>query len=114
MMEDLEPDLKAILIHGVEAVSTANVAKAARRYSADLAYLQNEAGVSVLRTPQEILAAQIEAWDELIPELESDPFMKKTLDSQREWVEQVVFYELMNSPDYALAYEHYFPGKLKL
>jgi len=40
--------------------------------------------------------------------------MKKVLDSQRAWVERVVFYELMNSPDLALAYDHYFPGKLKL
>ena len=35
-------------------------------------------------------------------------------DSQRAWVEQVTFYELMNAPDLALAYDHYFPGKLKL
>jgi len=25
-----------------------------------------------------------------------------------------VFYEIMNAPDYALAYNHYFPGKLTL
>ena len=113
-MEDMEPDLKAILIHGVEAVSTANSAKAARRYSEDLRWLQEEAGVNVERTSNDILAAQIEAWDELITELEQDPFMKKTLDSQRAWVEQVTFFELMASPDYALAYNHYFPNKLKL
>ena len=40
--------------------------------------------------------------------------MKKPLDSQREWVSRVSYYELMNSPDYGLAYEHYFPGKIKL
>ena len=114
MMEDMEPDLKAILIHGVEAASTANKAKAARRYSADLKYLQEEAGVNVQRTSTEILDAQLAAWDELIPELEADPFMKKTLDSQRAWVEQVSYYELMNAPDYALAFERYFPGKLSM
>ena len=113
-MEDMEPDLKAILIHGVEAVSTANKAKAARRYSEDLRRLQDESGVTVHRTSPEILEAQLAAWDELIPELEADPFMKKTLDSQRAWVEQVTFYELMNAPDYALAYERYFPGQLKM
>ncbi|MCR9151126.1 MAG: TRAP transporter substrate-binding protein [Rhodobacteraceae bacterium] len=113
-VEDLDPDLQAILKYAVEAVSTANTAKAMDRYSADLQWLQNEAGVTVHRTSKEILDAQIRAWDELIPELESDPFMKKCLDSQRAWVERVTFYELMNSPDYALAYEHYFPGKLKL
>lgn len=113
-LEDLDPDLQAILKHGVEAASTANTAKAMRRYSADLRWLQDEAGVTVHRTSSEILSAQIAAWDELIPGLEEDPFAKKCLDSQRAWVEQVTFYELMNAPDYALAYEHYFPGRLKL
>ena len=113
-VEDLDPDLQAILKYGVEAASTANTAKAMNRYSADLQFLQNEAGVTVHRTSKEILDAQLNAWDELIVELEEDPFMKKCLDSQRAWVDRVAFYELMNAPDYALAYEHYFPGKLKL
>ncbi len=113
-MDDLEPDLQAIMKHGVEAVSTANTAKAMRRYSADLKWLQEEAGVTVHRTSKDILNAQIAAWDKLIPELEKDDFMKRCLDSQRAWTEQVTFYELMNAPDYALAYDHYFPGKLKL
>ncbi|MCP5409965.1 MAG: C4-dicarboxylate ABC transporter, partial [Chromatiaceae bacterium] len=76
--------------------------------------LQKDSGVSVERTSKEILDAQLKAWDQLIPELEKDPYIKKVLDSQRAWVERVVFYELMNAPDYALAYNHYFPGKLKL
>ncbi len=113
-VEDLDPDLQAILKYGVEAVSTANSAKAMNRYSADLEWLQKEAGVTVHRTSKEILDAQLKAWDELIPELEQDDFMKRCLDSQRAWVERVSFYELMNAPDYALAYDHYFPGKLKL
>jgi len=112
--EDLDPDLQAILKYGVEAVSTANTAKAQRRYSADLQWLQNEAGVTVHRTSKEILQAQLEAWDGLIAELEQDEFSKRVMDSQREWVEQVAYYELMNKPDLALAYEHYFPGRLKL
>ncbi|MBL3608856.1 TRAP transporter substrate-binding protein [Rhodovulum sulfidophilum] len=112
--EDLEPDLQAILRYGVEAASTANTAKAMDRYSADLQWLQDEAGVSVHRTSKEILDAQLAAWDELIPELEEDAFMKKCLDSQRAWVERVTFYEVMNAPDYTLAYDHYFPGRLRL
>ena len=113
-LEDLDPDLQAILKYGVEAVSTANTAKAMDRYSADLQRLANEDGVTVHRTSAEILQAQLGAWDELIPELEADAFMKKTLDSQRAWVERVSYYELMNAPDYALAFEHYFPGKLSI
>jgi len=113
-LEELEPDLRAIMIHAVEAASTANTAKAMRRYSADLKWLSEEGGVTIHRTSKDILAAQLEAWDNLIPQLEEDPFMKKCLDSQRAWVEQVTYYELMNAPDLALAFEHYFPGRLAL
>jgi TRAP-type mannitol/chloroaromatic compound transport system substrate-binding protein len=112
--DDLPKDLQAILKYGVEAVSTSNTALALNAYSADLQKLQKDHGVVVHRTSKEILDAQLKAWDQLIPELEKDPYMKKVLDSQRAWVERVVFYELMNSPDLALAYDHYFPGKLKL
>ncbi|WP_343082316.1 TRAP transporter substrate-binding protein [Ostreiculturibacter nitratireducens] len=113
-VEDLPEDLQAILRYSVEAASTANTAIALDNYSADLQKLQNESGVTVHRTSKDILSGQLSAWDQLIPTLEEDPFMKKVLDSQRAWVERVTFYELMNSPDYALAYDHYFPGKLKL
>lgn len=112
--DDLPDDLGAILKYGVEAVSTSNTALALDNYSADLQKLQSENGVTVHRTSKEILDAQLKAWDAIIPELEQDAYMKKVLDSQRAWVERVVFYELMNAPDYALAYDHYFPGKLKL
>jgi TRAP-type mannitol/chloroaromatic compound transport system substrate-binding protein len=114
VFDDLDDDLKAILEYGVEAVSTANTALALDNYSADLQKLQAEHGVTVHRTPKEILDAQLKAWDTIIPTLEADEFMKRVLDSQRAWVERVVFYELMNAPDLALAYEHYYPGKLKL
>jgi TRAP-type mannitol/chloroaromatic compound transport system substrate-binding protein len=112
--DDLDPDLQAILQYGVEAASTANTAIALDQYSTDLVQLQTEDGVTVHRTSQEILDAELAAWDELIPELEKDDFMRRCMDSQRDWVQRVVFYELMNSADLKLAYEHYFPGKLKL
>jgi len=112
--DDLDEDLQAIVKHAVEAASTSNTALAMREYSNDLAKIENELGVTVHRTSKDILAAQLEAWDGLIEELGNDPFMAKVMDSQRAWVEKVGYYELMNSPDLALAYEHYFPGRLKL
>ena len=112
--EDLDEDLRAILQHAVEAASTSNTALAMLNYSSDLQKLQDEHGVTVRRTSKEILDGQLQAWDGLITELENDDISKRIMDSQRAWVEQVTYYELMNAPDYALAYEHYFPGKLKL
>lgn len=113
-LEDLEPDLQAILRHGVEAVSTANTAFALDNYSSDLQKLTAENGVVVHRTPADVQQAQIDAWDQLIPQLESDDLMKRILDSQRQWVERVTYYELMNAPDYTRAYQHYFPNKISL
>ena len=112
--EDLDPDLQAILQYGVEAANSSNTFLALDAYSADLQTLQNEKGVNVMRTSQQILDVQLIAWDKLIADLEQDEYMKRVMDSQRAFVERVTFYELMNSPDYTLAYEHYFPGKLKL
>jgi len=112
--DGLDDDLKAILQVTVEAITMSNTALALDNYSADLVKLQADHGVKVSRTSKELLDAELKAWDELIVELEKDDIMKRIMDSQRAWVERTVFYELMNSPDYALAYEHYFPGKLKL
>ena len=112
--DDLDEDLQAIIKYGVEAASTSNTALAMENYSNDLQRIQDEFGVTVHRTSQDILQAQLEAWDQIIAELEEDEYSKRVMDSQREWVEKVGYYELMNSPDLALAYEHYFPGKLKL
>lgn len=112
--ESLDEDLQAILRHGVEAASTANTALALDQYSSDLRKLQEEFGVDVIRTPDEVLAKQLEAWDEIIGRLENDEFMKRVMDSQREWTERTVFYQLMNDPDYKLAYKHYFPGKIDI
>ena len=113
-LEDLDPDLQAILKYGVEASATANLALAMKEYSRDLTELQTQDGVTVHRTSKEILAEQLVAWDKLIADLEKDDFNKRVMDSQRTWVEEVAYYELMGAPDLGLAYEHYFPGKLKL
>ncbi|MFN3460441.1 MAG: TRAP transporter substrate-binding protein DctP, partial [Oceanibaculum sp.] len=110
--ESLPPDLQAILRYAVEAASTSNYSLAMHQYSQDLEKLQKEHGVNVIRTPESILKAQLEAWDKILPPLMKDPYFKKVVESQKAWTERVVFYDLMNAPDYKLAYQHYFPGKI--
>lgn len=110
--EGLEPDLQAILKYGVEAVHLANTALALNQYSADLVKLQTEAGVNVKRTPEDVLKVQLDAWDKILPPLMEDAFFAKVVESQKAWCERVVFYSLQNAPDYRLAYQHYFPGKI--
>jgi TRAP-type mannitol/chloroaromatic compound transport system substrate-binding protein len=110
----LPEEQRAILQYSAEAVSSANDWKAMDYYSRDLQELIEKDKVNVLRTPQAVFDAQIAAWDGLITELSKDPFMKKVMDSQKEWVRRVVFYHMMAAADYRGAFEHHFPGVLKL
>ncbi len=112
--EGLDPDLQAILKHGAEAANTANYALAMDNYSRDLKALEEEDGVNVIRTPNEVMQAQLPAWDQLLEDLTTDPYFKKVVDSQKAWAERVAFYDFMNSADYVAAYNHHFPGRLQL
>lgn len=112
MFEDLPDELQAILRYGVEASATANYSKAMDLYSSDLQGLIDEHGVNVLRTPDSIMQAQLDAWDQLLEGLTQDEFFKKVVESQRDWCERVVFYDLMAGADYKRAYQHYYPGKI--
>jgi TRAP-type mannitol/chloroaromatic compound transport system substrate-binding protein len=112
LFDGLDPELQAILEYAAEAANTANFGMAMDRYSSDLQWLMDEAGVNVYRTDQSIMEAQLESWDTVLEELRQDPFFDKVVQSQKEWSERVAFYYLTNQADYRLAYEHYFPGKL--
>jgi len=109
----LPKEQQAILQYGAEAVSSANEWKAMDYYSKDLQELITKDKVNVIRTPKSVFDAQIKAWDGLIELLGKDPFMKKVMDSQKAWVKRVVYYGMLNSADYRIAYEHHF-AKLPL
>lgn len=80
-----------------------------KRYSDDLVTLQEEQGVSVYRTPDSVMAAQLDAWDVLIERLSAeDPFFAKVIESQKAYAKEVMNYLNLNQPDYRLAYNHYF------
>ena len=110
--ESLPAEQQAILEYAAEAANTASYGLAMDTYSKDLQKLINEDGVNVYRTDTSIMQAQLNSWDKVLEGLEADPFFKKVVASQKAWSERVAFYDLMNSADYKLAYQHYFPGKI--
>ena len=108
----LPKDLQAILHYAAEAASTANFALAMDQYSTDLQELINKDKVNVKRTPKDIFAAQIKAWDVVSKRLQDeDPFFKKVVESQKAWAKRVAYYHFLNDADYKVGYEHIF-GKL--
>ncbi|TDJ70835.1 MAG: TRAP transporter substrate-binding protein [Proteobacteria bacterium] len=111
--DKLPKEHKAILKHAAAAASSTNFWLGIDSYSNDLQWLQDKAGVKVYRTPDSILARELEAWDVMIAKLEGeDPFFKKVLKSQKEFAHRAAYYYLLNQCDYKLAYEHYFPNEL--
>ena len=109
----LPKEHQAILKHAAAAASSENFWMGMDRYSADLQWLTKTAGVKAIRTPQSIMDEQLKAWDVLIARLEAeDPFFAKVLKSQKEFCHRAAYYYLLNSADYKLAFEHYFPGEL--
>jgi TRAP-type mannitol/chloroaromatic compound transport system substrate-binding protein len=111
--DQLPEEHKAILEYAAEASSTSNFALAMNNYSNDMVWLQTQGGVKIQRTDQSILDAELQAWDKVMENLIKDPFIAKVVESQKAWAKRVVSYELYNSADYQLAYEHYF-GKLDI
>ena len=106
--ESLAEEHKKILQYAAEAASADMSWKAQDRYSSDLQALQKEHGVTVRRTPQSIMDAQLKAWDKVLPQFMKDEYFAKVVESQKAWSKRVGAYELTNAPDYEGAYRHYF------
>ena len=105
---DLNDTQRAILQYASESASADMSWKYQDRYSNDLIALKQEFGVNVYRTPDEVMAAQLTAWDTVLEDFMDDPYFAKVVDSQKIWAKRVGAYELVNAPDYAGAYKHYF------
>jgi TRAP-type mannitol/chloroaromatic compound transport system substrate-binding protein len=102
------PEQKAILKFAAESASSDMYWKALDRYSKDLAALRGR-GVNVIKTPDAILKAQLEAWDKVVARLSAEnPFFKKVIDSQRAWAQRTVGYERVNTPSREMSYTHFF------
>ena len=107
--DSLADELKAILKYASEAESSNFYWHNTKRYADDLVKLATEQGVNVYRTPDSVMAGQLDAWDKVVDRLSSeDPFFAKVIDSQKAYAKTVMNYLNLNQPDYKLAYKHYF------
>ncbi len=104
----MSAEQKAILKYAAESASSDMYWKALDRYSKDLAALRAR-GVNVIKTPDAILKAQLEAWDKVVARLSAEnAFFKKVIDSQRAWVQRSVGFERVNTPSRDMAFNHFF------
>jgi len=79
------------------------------RLDADaLEELRTKHGVTIHRTPPDILKKMLEAWDGIAAEeVAKNPFFKKVYDSQRAYASKVVTSRLVTAPSYNAIAGHY-------
>lgn len=107
--EGLSSELQAILKYASEAENSNFYWNNTKRYADDLVKLATEQGVNVHRTPDSVMAAQLDAWDIVVDRISGeDPFFAKVIESQKAYAKTVMNYLNLNQPDYKLAYDHYF------
>jgi len=107
--DGLAPELQKILEYASEAENSNFYWGNTLSYADDLVKLKNKLGVNIYRTPDSIMAAQLKAWDVIVDKFnKADPFFKKVVISQKAYAKKVMAYLLLNSPDYGMAYRHYF------
>jgi TRAP-type mannitol/chloroaromatic compound transport system substrate-binding protein len=105
----LSPELQAILRYASEAENSNFYWNNTKRYADDLNTLRSEQGVNVWRTPDDVMAAQLDAWDIVVDRISAeDAFFAKVIESQKVYAKNVMGYLNLNQPDYKLAYNHYF------
>jgi TRAP-type mannitol/chloroaromatic compound transport system substrate-binding protein len=107
--DSLPAEIKAILEYASEAENSNFYWNNTLRYADDLIKLKEKHGVNVYRTPDSVMAEQLKAWDIVVDRIsKKDPFFAKVVKSQKVYAKKVMGYLLLNQPDYALAYKHYF------
>jgi TRAP-type mannitol/chloroaromatic compound transport system substrate-binding protein len=78
-------------------------------YSKAYEELRDKRGIKFIKTPADILEAQLNAWDQIIEQKSAEnPFFQKVLDSQREFMRRVVGYQTSFVVDPQQAYDHFF------
>jgi TRAP-type mannitol/chloroaromatic compound transport system substrate-binding protein len=107
--ENLDDDLKAIVRYATYAAHADMAWKAQHRYPQDQRWLVEEAGVTLYKTPDAILQAQLEAWDAVIERNSAEnEFFARVIESQREWARDVVGFMQVNEAPKDMAYQHFF------
>lgn len=106
----LPAEFKAVLRQAALAASSDQLWSAYGRYAKDFEEIKKR-GVSVVRTPPDVLQSQLKVWDKVLAEHSKDPFFARVIVSQKAWVKRTgVFLQANNldSGELAAAYRHFF------
>jgi TRAP-type mannitol/chloroaromatic compound transport system substrate-binding protein len=100
--------LKAILENAVEAASADLSWKAIERDSAAYLELRTKQGVAFHRTPEALLADQLDAQEAAAAARRGERLFAEIEASQKGFAARALRWQLDNEPDRGIAYRHYF------
>jgi TRAP-type mannitol/chloroaromatic compound transport system substrate-binding protein len=105
----LPEKMRAIISNAVDAASSDMSLKAIDRYSKDYVELQSKDNVKFYKTPDAILKAQLEAYDEIAKKKSAEnPLFKEILQSQIAFAKRTTQWEQDTVVNRKMAYDHYF------
>jgi TRAP-type mannitol/chloroaromatic compound transport system substrate-binding protein len=86
--------------------------KAMARYPDAQISLIEDHDVNLYITPDQILEAQLDAWDRVIERNSAEnEFFARVIESQKDWCRKVVAFHLTNEAPKRKAFEHFFGGE---
>ena len=105
----LPEKMRAIIANAVDAASQDMSLKAIDRYSQDYQILQTKDNVKFYKTPDSILKAQLEIYDEVVKKKSAEnPLFKEILQSQLKFAERATRWEQDTVVSRRMAFDHYF------
>ena len=106
--DSLPKEQQAILRYAVWATGLDNTMTGYPQFGKDLQTIIHKDKVTVKRTPESILKAQLGAWDKVVAQYDKEEWFKKISDHQKAWAKNVAYYDILNRADQKLAYDHYY------
>ena len=108
----LAPDLQAIVQSATVEATVRSIYVRNKADAKALVTMKEKDGVTVHRTPDDIVTKVLESWDAIAAaEAGKNAFFKKTLESQRAYAGQVVPTRRTITVPYGMAADHYWPEK---
>src|SRR4030095_2439060 len=110
----LPEKIRAIIANGVEAASQDMQWKAIDRYSKDYIELQTKDNVKFYKTPDAILKAQLEIYDDVVKKKAADnAIFKEIVESQLAFAKRAVQWEMDTVVSRKMVFDHYWAPNAK-
>ena len=107
--EDFPEQYRSIWRVATKAANSQMYWRTMEVYSAAYEELRDNQGVNFIKTPTDVLALQLEAWDKIIEEEGAEnPFFTKVIESQKAYMRRVLDYQNKFIVGRQQAYDHFF------